>query len=114
MVVPAFFAVYWAISNSLYAESTFSNFNWATSAIRNNKFSSAEDLVRRIWWYPLSLLFTGRFPIHYMLKAHSAISIGRHQPSEITNSARRKISSAEYGGTRFLCCLLGDFQFIIC
>jgi 4-amino-4-deoxy-L-arabinose transferase-like glycosyltransferase len=51
------FPLYWLASNYIYRDNMFGSFTWATAAIISNKINSGEDLLRRIWWYPLSLFF---------------------------------------------------------
>lgn len=78
-VLPAFlFPLYWLISNYLYGENMLNSFTWASDAIKSNEINSAEDLLRRIWWYPVSLFFVfGPIGFFYFIKEIINVSKNR-------------------------------------
>jgi hypothetical protein len=54
--VSALFPVYWMASNAFYSEHALSSLQWSANAIANNRIDSGEALIRRLGWFPVSLL----------------------------------------------------------
>lgn len=52
----ALFPLYWMISNSLYSEHALSSLQWSADAMAENRIDSAMAFVRRLGWFPASLL----------------------------------------------------------
>lgn len=48
---------YWLISNYINTQNVLNSFNWALVAPNYDIIDSTETFLRRIWWYPLSLIF---------------------------------------------------------
>jgi len=53
----ALFPVYWLISNFIHADDALSSFMWAIDLSESKSSLSFESILRRIWWFPLSLMF---------------------------------------------------------
>ncbi|PIP54551.1 MAG: hypothetical protein COX07_04730 [Bacteroidetes bacterium CG23_combo_of_CG06-09_8_20_14_all_32_9] len=69
LITSFIFPCIWLISNYLESGNFFSSFNWATVAVETNKIDSFESLLRRIWFYPLSLIFAfGPIGFFYFIK----------------------------------------------
>lgn len=51
------FPLYWLLSNYINTNDFFNSFNWAIDIPKTNSINSLDSLLRRIWWYPLSLMF---------------------------------------------------------
>lgn len=51
------FPTYWLFSNYMFTNEVLTSFNWAINLPEENSINSLESLLRRIWWYPLSLMF---------------------------------------------------------
>jgi len=49
--------IYWLLSNYFYSNEIFNSFNWAINLSEETSIKSVDSLLRRIWWYPLSLMF---------------------------------------------------------
>ena len=63
------FPCIWLISNYIESGNFFNSFNWASDALETNKIDSFESLLRRIWFYPLSLIFAfGPIGMFYYIK----------------------------------------------
>ncbi len=57
-IIPAMlFPLYWLVSNYYNSQHMLSSFTWIADAVQMNKFDSLESFFRRIWWFPLSLMF---------------------------------------------------------
>lgn len=48
---------YWILSSFIYTNDLLNSFNWAINLPEENSIKSIDSLLRRIWWYPLSLMF---------------------------------------------------------
>jgi hypothetical protein len=83
LLTAALFPMYWLVSNYIYQDEMFGSFTWATSAISSDKIYSAEDLLRRIWWYPLSLLFVFG-PIGFYFFVREIIAVCRNRKIQRT------------------------------
>lgn len=55
--VAAVIPFYWLLSNYFYADNALNSFGWAINLPESNSINSLDSLLRRIWWYPLSLMF---------------------------------------------------------
>jgi hypothetical protein len=53
----AIFPVYWLSSNLIHADDALSSFTWAIDLSGSESSLSLESILRRIWWFPLSLMF---------------------------------------------------------
>lgn len=51
------FPLYWLVSNYIYAQDALNSFNWAINPSTEEQSPSFLSILRRIWWFPLSLLF---------------------------------------------------------
>ncbi len=51
------FPVYWLISSFIHTNDAMNSFQWAINLPEKDKIKSIDSLFRRIWWYPLSLMF---------------------------------------------------------
>lgn len=61
--------IYWIISNYLNADNALNSFNWAIDSTNIKAPQSFEDFLRRIWWYPLSLIFSfGPIAFYFFIK----------------------------------------------
>lgn len=49
--------VYWIISSYHFTNEALHSFTWAIHLPKENSIQSLDSLLRRIWWYPLSLVF---------------------------------------------------------
>ncbi len=77
------FPFYWIASNYFSSDTLFNSFTWAADGIKSNTIHSFEDLLRRIWWYPLSLVFVfGPIGFYFFLK--EAIVICRNRKTNHT------------------------------
>ncbi len=77
------FPLYWIASNYFSSDTLFSSFTWAADGIKSNTIHSFEDLLRRIWWYPVSLVFVfGPVGFYFFLK--EAIIICRNRKTNRT------------------------------
>ncbi len=64
------FPCIWLISNYMASDNFLNSFNWVVDATVTNKVDSLESLLRRIWFYPLSLIFAfGPIAFFYLIKA---------------------------------------------
>ncbi len=48
---------YWILSSLIYTNDALNSFNWAINLSEKESIKSIDSLFRRIWWYPLSLMF---------------------------------------------------------
>lgn len=48
---------YWILSSFIYTNEALNSFNWAINLSDKESIKSIDSLLRRIWWYPLSLMF---------------------------------------------------------
>ncbi|MBI5540482.1 MAG: glycosyltransferase family 39 protein [Bacteroidia bacterium] len=63
------FPCIWLISNYLDSGYFLNSFKWADLATETNKIDSIESFLRRIWFYPLSLIFAfGPIAFFYFIK----------------------------------------------
>ena len=69
-IIPALlFPIYWLLSNYFYSYNMFSSFTWVIDAVQTNKIDSLESFFRRIWWFPLSLMFAfGPIAFYFFIK----------------------------------------------
>lgn len=59
----------WIISNYLYADDALNSFNWAINLSTDRDINSFDSLLRRIWWYPFSLMIAfGPLAFYVFLK----------------------------------------------
>jgi len=65
----ALFPVYWLLSNFLYADDALSSFEWAIDLSEGHSGLSFESILRRIWWFPLSLMFAfGPVAFYFLIR----------------------------------------------
>lgn len=50
--------IVWLTTNYLSTNDALDSFDWAINLSDNREIKSVETLLRRIWWYPLSILFS--------------------------------------------------------
>ena len=68
-VFAAIIPVYWLLSNYFYADNALNSFGWAINLPESNSINSLDSLLRRIWWYPLSLMFAfGPIAFYFFIK----------------------------------------------
>lgn len=69
MLPALLFPLYWLTSNYFESDNMFSSFTWAAEAVETNKINSLDAFLRRIWFYPLSLVFAfGPFAFYFFIK----------------------------------------------
>ena len=60
---------YWILSSFIYTNEALNSFNWAINISDKESINSIDSLLRRIWWYPLSLMFAfGPIAFFYFIK----------------------------------------------
>lgn len=60
--------IYWLSSNLLQTNDALNSFNWAIESSNLKSIKSTESFFRRIWWYPLSLVFAfGPFAFYFFI-----------------------------------------------
>ncbi len=68
-VFAAVIPIYWLLSNYFYADNALNSFGWAINLPETNSINSLDSLLRRIWWYPLSLMFAfGPIAFYFFVK----------------------------------------------
>ncbi len=61
--------VYWLTSNFIYADGALSSFTWAIDLTGSESSLSLESILRRIWWFPLSLMFAfGPVAFYFLIR----------------------------------------------
>ena len=60
---------YWIFSSYIFTQEALHSFNWAINLPAENSIQSIDSLMRRIWWYPLSLMFAfGPIAFYFFIK----------------------------------------------
>ena len=60
---------YWIFSSYIFTQEALHSFNWAINLPAENSIQSIDTLMRRIWWYPLSLMFAfGPIAFYFFIK----------------------------------------------
>jgi hypothetical protein len=60
--------IYWLGSNLAQTDDALNSFNWAIESSNLKSIKSTESFFRRIWWYPLSLVFAfGPFAFYFFV-----------------------------------------------
>lgn len=63
------FPAYWMFSSYIYTSESLNSFNWAINLPEENSIKSINSLLRRIWWFPLSLVFAfGPFAFYFFIR----------------------------------------------